>query len=297
MQEEALALAIYETHRLIQAAFLANDLEVLTKENVARKALGLVPAKWRGGITFTGDNWAPDNLGRYPDLTSSIALVARDGLGRVTACAMAPARDVWQQKALVAVQGKGVFVLGERDLVRISGVDNRLLDWVPCEAVIFGKKSTEHWVEMNRVIANLNALGIRTQNDCGPYYAMKEFFTVVSANGVATPNNVAYVEPYLVKSKDELTAWVINCLNETLPAEQRFVLTDMAGNPIFREGAYEKEPGIGVYQGVGFVAIPFPKSYMLFMAYLRKAMGDVPSFVNPDNAKMVALAESLRRWK
>lgn len=296
-KKETLALAISQTAAEIQKAFRTNDLAFLWKENVEMFAKDLLPADLQEKVVFTADNWNPDNIGRYPDLTSSIALREVDKDGNIISCAIAPARDVWQHQAVVAVKSEGVFIASNDDLIQVKSVDDRLMYWLPCESVIFGKKATQHWVEMNHVVGRLNSMGIRTANDCGPYFAMKEWFTIVTPEGIITPSNVAYVEPYLLKPKEELIAWLVACLNETLPSRQQFILTDLAGSPLLREGSYHGEEGVGIYQGVGFVAIPFRKSYMVFMDYLRKAVQEVTSFDQPENTKMAQFAASLRNWR
>jgi hypothetical protein len=297
----AMAQTINGTAMKVRVAWEKNDFGEVSKEKVFQRALSFPLTELEGAnLTMTGDNWlwpsgqTGQEESLYPDLSASIALTERDENGQIIRCAMSPIAN-WGQYS-VAADRNGLYVLNHGGFFPITSVKRTLLNNPP-RVYIFGQKSTPHWVAMNQVIGEMNRQGIRTQNDCGPYYGIISWFGNLDDSQAIIPRNVVYLEPYNNKPKEELMAFMINSLNNGLDKNQ-FVLTTISGFPVFKEGEFDKisdgkRPN-SLYSSSGFIIAPTEESYQTVLATFKKAVAEIPVFSSPKaNEKMQKLRQDL----
>ncbi len=258
----------------LELAITLGDFHLLRKETMIDRAMAKLPEPLRGlQIEITGDNWLGDNQ-IIPDFTASIAVTERDEGGSIICMALATARGGWPHRAVVASE-EGVFVLtGDGGFEKIERVDKSLLGSGPSfyapRVQIFGQKPTPHWVAMNKAIGFMNGLGIRVANDCGPWFAILGWFSIVK-DGAIYPLNMAYCEPLANKPKEEIVAFLVECLNHGLPTEDQFPMTDMSGAPLFQGGEHRKSDEDTFYKASGYLIATTKDAHNRVLRALKEA--------------------------
>lgn len=292
----AMARAVNGIALRVRTAWEENNFQEVSKA-VFQKRMSFLPKELAGAsLQATGDNWLWPSAelnqeeSLYPDLSASVALTERDEKGNILRCAMAPVAQ-WNQLS-VAANRNALYILNRGGFFPIAKVNPALLDDPP-RAYVFGQKSTDHWVAMNRVIGEMNRQGIRTQNDCGPYYGLLSWFNNFDDGQAAIiPRNVAYIEPYNNKPKEELMAFLIDSLNNGLE-DGRFILATMAGGPVFDGGVFQGKSA-EIYSSAGFIIAPDEKSYRTVLSAFRKAVLKTRVFSSPKaNEKIKKLKQDL----
>lgn len=257
-------------------------------------------------LEATGDNWldpvgAPDGASGHPDISASLAITRRDERGNIVATAMTA---VYGGNFAVVADGKQAYIYrtdSVQHLIPIREIDSGLIKDMPVRVFHFGQKSAPHWVNANVVqIAALVESGVRAQNDCGPYYGIMGWFQTHTQAGVIHPTNTVYIEPYANKPKEELMAFVIHSLNQGIAEGEPFAVVDMAGDPLFADGALRQEGVDAKYKASGFALGP-PAAVERALDILADAVPFSPLFADSStgdeksDAKMALLAATLRR--
>lgn len=285
----------------LQTGNLAELNKKTIKEKVEQEAL-----KNGMKIEFTGDNWrwsGADDTGEplMPQISASIALTQRNASDNIVRTVIAAVQE-WGFDALVADE-TGCCLYKNGRLWLVNAVNPIYLDLpielqrgIEAEFDVFGRKSTPHWVQMDYIIGRLNKMGIPTMNDMGPFYPLMVWFAWAELNkedGTATikPRNIAVSEPFCNKQKEEIVAFIIWALNQLLPEDQKFILTDMSGQELFVAGHIKKAEGPEAceenYCASGFLVSPTRQCHNVILAALKEAI--------EFNRKAIKLAQDLER--
>ncbi len=248
-------------------------------------------------LEFTGDDWIYDSQFKkeiVPSETASIALTKRDEEGNIIATGIAA---LYIDFPIILADDSGAFIYKEGMIAPVEKVDTRYLKSdLPIRAHIFGQKTKIHWVWMNQIIGYLNSKGIRTDNNMGPYFIVRDFFfnfRPLPSGGVEiTPLNAVITEPFLNKPKEEIGAFIINSLNKRLSENEKFFISDMSGQPLFKEGKIRKidTPVCPVYCASGWIAGPTEEIVRDVLGEMKKAVNEIgiPSKANEKIKKLVS---------
>lgn len=287
----------------IRKGLLDGDLSSLDKNVLKKKVEDEARSKGLE-LEFTGDNWrwsGMDDTGDplMPQVSASIALTMRDGESNITVCSIATIQESGFEALVADFSGCWLYKEGVGYLV--TEVNQVYLDLpielnrgIRAEFNVFGRKSTLHWTAMDFYIGRLNRMGIPTLNDMGPYYAIMNWFALAkfsseNLTAVIIPRNIAVSEPFCNKQKEEIVAFVVQSLNQSLPEEQRFIITDMSNQPLFVDGRMKKagEACDTEYAAAGFVIAPTPKCHQVVICGLWEAI--------EMNKKIIKLAQDLEK--
>jgi len=293
-----------KTVKNIRYALLNGDLPSLNKSYIKKKTESEAKAANGIKVEFTGDNWrwsGLDDTGDplMPQLSASIAFTTRDSESNITACSIATIQESGFE-ALVALP-LGCYLYREGIGYLVTGVNRAYLDLpielnhgIKAEFNAFGRKSTLHWTTMDFYIGRLNRMGIPTLNDMGPFYAIMNWFALAhfdsdSHTAIIMPRNIAVSEPFCNKAKEEIVAFIVQSLNQALPEEQQFAITDMSNKPLFTNWRMEKagEACDTEYAAAGFIIAPTRECHQTVLAAFREAV--------EMNRKIIKLAQDLDR--
>lgn len=261
--------------------------KILNRESLS-KEIKLPP-----GIEFTGDDWIYDKASRrsiYPSETASIALTRRDDKGNIVMTAIAAFYD---NIPIVVADKTGAYIYKNGLLKKVVMVNQRYLsDDIQIRTHVFGQKAKQHWVWMNKIIGYLNSKGIRTDNNMGPYFLLRDFFYNYRTNPLGIeiiPIKAVLMEPFLNKPKEEIGAFVIDALNKNLPEKQKFFLSDMSGRPVFTDKGIKRfTDRKDSYKASGWIVSPRKEIAMEVLDAMREAIEEVGLPKNP-NEKMKKL--------
>lgn len=286
---------------------------LIPKDKLEKIALERMPE-----VEFSGDDWIWDAAGTrtfYPSETASIALTQRDENGNIVRTGIAA---LYPGFPAVLADKKGAYVYRAGRARPIIGVDGGLVKdpTVPLRVHIFGQKATPHWIWMNLVIAQLNALRIRTDNNMGPYFLIRDFFFSFKVEGKGVtirpqkaimardnqgitikPLKAVISEPFANKPKEEIGAFVIWALNKGLPLAQRFVIRDMSGAEVFEgEGVRKLDPPVNGYKAFGWIAGPDAETVTTALKAIKEATERSFTLESvSDNKKVRGLLRDLAR--
>lgn len=278
--------------------------EIVSKRQIERQemekiAKDLIEEK-REKLEFTGDDWIYDpqfKKGIVPSETASIALTKRDKEGNIIATGIAA---LYNNFPIVVADASGAFIYKEGMIVPVERVDNRYLrNNLQIRVHIFGQKPKVHWVWMNQIIGYLNSKGIRTDNNMGPYFILRDFFYLfrpilsgADSGAEIIPLKAVIAEPFLNKQKEEIGAFIINSLNQRLTENERFFISDMSGKPLFEKGKIRKidTPVCPVYCASGWIAGPTEEIVRDVLGEMKKAVNEIgiPSNANEKIKKLVS---------
>lgn len=248
-----------------------------------KKHFEIVAKKVAPGLKFTGDDWIPKAGGEgtvYPSETASIALTERDENGNIVKTGIAA---LYSNFPIVVADETGCYLYKDNKIVPIVSVDRTFVNnpSVPIGCHIFGQKSIPRWVWMNGIIGFLNKEGIRTSNSMGPYFVLRDFFyhhRKTEKGIVIIPMKMVVSEPFSVKPKAEISAFIISALNYGLSDWERFILTNMSGKNLFQSGEIEKVEGCeSPYCAAGWVAGPNEELVFKVLSAIKKAAQVIPS--------------------
>lgn len=216
------------------------DEGILKRENLEEE--------WResgSALEFANDDWIYDSTNEerkreekssYPSETASISLTKRDETGNITATGIAA---LYQGFPIVVGDESGAYIYTDNRLLPVIAVDEKFIRSKACiRCHIFGQKSTPHWVWMNDIIGELCKAGIRTDNNMGPYFLLRDFFYYYQETEegiVISPIKAVVSEPYLNSPKNEIVPFLIQVLNKRLPEKQQFFISDMSGQNLFTD--------------------------------------------------------------
>lgn len=254
--------------RLEEIVKVAGEKMLLTKDG-----LKIVAREAASGLEFTGDDWIK---GIYPSETASIALTERDANGNIIRTGIAA---LYGDFPIVIADKTGCYVYKDYRIRPVISVSKSFVDnlKVPIRCHIFGQKPTLHWVWMNKIIGLLNEIEIRTDNNMGPYFVLRNFFFYYkeTEEGIEiAPMKVVVSEPYSNKPKEEIGAFIINALNQGLPAEKQFTLTNMSGEKLFHDSKIEKIGSCKIpYCAAGWIAGPSRELVSDVLSVMKEAVG------------------------
>lgn len=229
----------------------ANEKMFLKKSGFEAVAREIAPE-----MEFTADDWIK---GFYPSETASIALTERDISGNIIRTGIA---TLYSGFPIVVSDNTGCYVYKDYRIRPVISIGKSFIDnpEIPTRCHIFGQKPTPHWVWMNRAIGSLNEAGIRTDNNMGPYFILRNFFYYykeVEEGVEITPMKVVIAEPYSNKPKEEIGAFIISALNRGLPVKEQFTLTNLSGEDLFHNDKMERIESCKIpYCAVGWIAGP-----------------------------------------
>lgn len=245
------------TVQLYLAQQLEGILEVAgEKMLLAKDDFGVVAREVAPEFEFTGDDWIKRF---YPSETASIALTERDADGNIIRTGVA---SLYSDLPIVVADKTGCYLYKDSRIRPVVLVDKTFVGnlKIPTRCHIFGQKPTPHWIWMNEVIGFLNKKEIRTDNNMGPYFILRNFFFYYkeTEEGIKiAPMKAVISEPYSNKPKEEIGAFIINALNQGLPAKEQFTLTNMSGEKLFHNSKIEKVGSCKIpYCAAGWIASP-----------------------------------------
>lgn len=254
-------------------------------------------------LRFSADDWMwkeSESETAYPSETASIALTERDTDGNIVRAGIAA---LYGGFPIVVADKTGCYLYEDGKLVPVVSVNKIFTDdpEIPIRCHIFGQKSTTHWVLMNRVIGFLNERKIRTDNNMGPYFLLRNFFFYrkeIEGGIEIAPMKTVISEPFSNKPKEEIVAFIIKALNQGLLAEERFILTDMSGGELFCSGEMGRVDGCNTpYCAAGWIAGTSYSDVQRVLRAIKEAVGENPppdlSEDDPSKAKIDKLIRDL----
>lgn len=281
----------------LQTAITKGDLPNCGKEAVANNVQILVSKCGNPEIVkkyiFSGDDWTWGNgnmeESKFPKPTASIAISLRDSKGNLEACAV---KAVFEDLPIVIGNKDGVWVYRNGKFTKVMVVDGSFcVPEIKPQLCVYGQKAKPHWVKMAHTIGDIAKQGIGVYNSMGPYWMLKQYFSNFDeTTGTIRPYNFALCEPFANKPKEEIIATMLRWLNQSLPADQQFVITNMAGEAdIFAESHIRKEepPACEIYCAPGWIAAPTDDCW----ATIMKAFCNASEMTIP--AKVRELAKSI----
>lgn len=281
----------------LRVAIAEGDLPNCTKETAANNVQVLVSEcgipEIKGKYTFSGDDWTWGKDGgeesKFPKPTASIAIALRDNKGNLEACAI---KAVFEDLPIVVGNKDSVWIYRDGNFTKVTAV-NRVfcIPEIKPQLCVYGQKAKAHWVRMARVISDIIKEGIGVYNSMGPFWMLKQYFgNFDETSGTIRPYNFALCEPYANKPKEEIIATMLWWLNQSLPVDQQFVITNMAGEiDIFAEALIKKEepPACEIYCAPGWIVAPTVDCWAtIMMAFCNANEMAIP-------AKVRELAKSL----
>ena len=280
---------------------LAQLLEEIFEAAIERNLFGKKDFEALAGeiasrFEFTADDWIN---GFYPSETASIALTKRDSNGNIVRTAIAA---LYGGFPIVVADKTGCYLYENYRIRPVVSVDETFTDnpEIPIRCHVFGQKPTPHWVWMNKITGSLNEKGIRTDNNMGPYFILRNFFFYheeIEKGIEIAPMKAVLSEPYSNKPKEELGAFVIKALNTGLPYGEKFTLTNMSGKELFHNGKMERVTGCEIpYCASGWIASPKEKLVFEVLSAMNNAVEDSGK---PENAneKMRKLIDDLNQFQ
>ena len=129
---------------------------------------------------------------------------------------------------------------------------------------------------MNKIIGFLNEANIRTDNNMGPYFLLRNFFyynCVVEKGIEISPEKGVISEPFSNKPKEEIGAFIIRSLNQGLLVKEQFTLTNMSGKKLFHNDRIERVESCEIpYCAAGWIAGPSNKLVFEVLSEMKSAV-------------------------
>ncbi|MDP3057017.1 MAG: hypothetical protein Q8N37_00660 [bacterium] len=256
----------------LQAAIAKGDLPNCTKEAVANNVqrLAFEFSEIKEKCVFSGDDWTWGNDGeesKFPKPTATIAISLRDDKGNLEACAV---KTVFEDLPIVVGDKDGVWIYRNNNFTEVTAVDRVFcIPEIKPQLCVYGQKAKPHWVKMAHTIGDIIKQGIGVYNSMGPFWMLKQYFGNFDENtGTVKPFNFALCEPFANKPKEEIVFTVLFWLNQNLPENQRFIITNMAGEGAVFEGTHIKKaepPVCEIYCAPGLIVAPTPECWATIM--------------------------------
>lgn len=253
----------------------------------------------KSALELTGDDWLyAGKKSVYPSETASLALTKRNGDGNIEITGITA---LYPGFPIIVADGIGAYIWQNGKLLPVTRVNRKFVDsHVGLRGHIFGQKNTAHWVWMNWIIGELCRLSIRTDNNMGPYFLVRDFFYYREETGEGItifPMKSVIAEPFLNKQKEEIGAFIINALNKRLPESQQFFISDMAGKELFPSGKIKKVESAlcPIYCASGWIAGPTKELVFEVLRQMKSATGKTKP--EETNEKIEKLLKDLQQFE
>lgn len=280
-----MTVQLYIAQQIEKIVKIANEKMLLKKSEFEAVARKIAP-----DLEFTADDWIK---GFYPSETASIALTKRDDDGNIIQTGIAA---LYSKFPIIVADDTGCYLYKDGKIAPVVSVNKVFVNnlKIPTRCHIFGQKPTLHWVWMNKIISFLNEAGIRTDNNMGPYFLLRNFFYYnrTTEKGVEISPMGVLLEPFCNKPKEEIGAYIAKMLNRRLSAGEQFFISDMSGGELFDDGRIKKIDSCEIYCALGWIAGANKKDVFNVLSAMKDAI-EVSGKPENTNEKIEKLIEDL----